>query len=112
MENVGTAPWLKRLLVHYVERMQILIEIGSYLHVAMHLHLRLSAYSASRNNAVTSLLNLDAIMDSRESMAVWIAEALRCASCSYDVAAFAIALELASTRVVPVVVIHCGSQGN
>ena len=45
----------------------------------------------------------------RESMAVWIAEALRCASCPYDVAAFAIALELASTRVVPIVIVECGS---
>jgi hypothetical protein len=44
-----------------------------------------------------------------ESMAVWITEALRCASCLYDVAAFAIALELASTRVSPIVVVHCGS---
>lgn len=44
-----------------------------------------------------------------ESMALWIAEALRCASCPYDVAAFAIALELASTRVVPIVTIDCGS---
>lgn len=44
-----------------------------------------------------------------ESMAVWVAEALRCAACPYDVAAFAIALELASTRVSPIVVIDCGS---
>jgi hypothetical protein len=47
-----------------------------------------------------------------ESMAVWIREALLCASCPYDVAAFAIAIELASTRVVPIVIVHCGSQGN
>ena len=44
-----------------------------------------------------------------ESMAQWIAEALRCASCPYDVAAFAIALELASKRIVPYVIIECGS---
>jgi hypothetical protein len=47
-----------------------------------------------------------------ESMAPWIREALLCASCPYDVAAFAIALELASLRIVPIVIVHCGSQGN
>jgi hypothetical protein len=44
-----------------------------------------------------------------ESMAPWIREALLCASCPYDVAAFAIALELASLRLSPIVVIDCGS---
>jgi hypothetical protein len=44
-----------------------------------------------------------------ESMAIWIAEALRCASCPYDVAAFAIALELASKRLVPYIIVECGS---